>query len=109
MDATISKENGARSRSFRNEDYNNRRVFLRSYPLHWGDSVEDGENKEEEAATVMPRSEEKKTFMKKIFVAILHWKGERAVIFRRLKHKVTVYFITCLPVGFKAPTAMISA
>ncbi|KAK4379313.1 hypothetical protein RND71_001175 [Anisodus tanguticus] len=106
MDATISKENGARSRSFRNEDYNNRRVFLRSYPLHLGES-EDGENKEE-TATVMPRSKEK-TCMKKKFIAIFHWKGERVLIFRRLKHKVTVYFITCLPVGFKAPTAMFSA
>lgn len=108
MDATFSKEKGARSRSFRNEDYSNRRVFLRSYPLHWGDSVEDGENKGEEAATVLPRSEEK-TFMKKIILAVFHWKEERALIFRRFKHKVTVYFIACLPVGFKAPTAMISA
>ncbi|KAF3675832.1 hypothetical protein CQW23_19420 [Capsicum baccatum] len=108
MDAAISKENGARSRSFRNEDYSNRRVFLRSYPLHWGGSVEDGENKEGEAAPVMPTSEEK-TFMKKIVIAVFRWKGEKALIFRRIKHKVTVYFITCLPVGFKAPTAMISA
>ncbi|CAN4111604.1 unnamed protein product [Withania somnifera] len=99
MDATFSKEEAARSRSFRDEDYNNRRVFLRSYPLHWGDS----------AATVMPRSEEKKTFIKKIYIAVLHWKGERALIFQRLKHKVTVYFITCFPVGFKTPTTMISA
>lgn len=108
MDATISKENGARSRSFRNEDYNNRRVFLRSYPLHWGDSVEDGENREE-TATEMPKSKEKTCMKKKFILAVFHWRGESALIFRRIKHKVTVYFITCLPVGFKTPTAMISA
>lgn len=29
-------ENGLKMRSIHHEDYNNRRVFLRSCPLHWG-------------------------------------------------------------------------
>lgn len=40
-----------RTRSFRNEDYNNRRAFLRSYPLYGGgDQDEDVKAESEKAA-----------------------------------------------------------
>ncbi|KAF5183913.1 hypothetical protein FRX31_026500 [Thalictrum thalictroides] len=47
MDNPVIEENETRSRSFRYEDYNNRRVFLRSYPLHqWEGYDHDEEGKE---------------------------------------------------------------
>ena len=36
MDCKEMVENGLKMRSIHHEDYNNRRVFLRSYPLHCG-------------------------------------------------------------------------
>nr|GLL40642.1 hypothetical protein PRUPE_4G256400 [Ipomoea trifida] len=117
---------GMRSRSFRDEDYNTRRVFLRSYPLQWGDEGEKeaaaaagggggGEKKGEEETTATAResaetSEGMKSCMKKIVVAAFQWRGERSLVLRKFKHKFTLYFVTCIPVGFKAPThAFISA
>ena len=44
------EEDGMRARSFRYEDYNTRRVFLRSYPLHWGTESEAEESVEATAA-----------------------------------------------------------
>lgn len=117
---------GMRSRSFRNEDYNTRRVFLRSYPLQWGDDGGEkeaaagggggGEKKGKEETTATGResaaetSEGMKSCMKKIVVAAFQWRGERGLVLRKFKHKFTLYFVTCIPVGFKAPThAFISA
>nr|GME17149.1 hypothetical protein CQW23_19420 [Ipomoea batatas] len=120
---------GMRSRSFRNEDYNTRRVFLRSYPLQWGDDEGEREpagagaggggekkGKEETTAAATAResaaetSEGMKSCMKKIVVAAFQWRGERGLVLRKFKHKFTLYFVTCIPVGFKAPThAFISA
>ncbi|KAF5939860.1 hypothetical protein HYC85_021027 [Camellia sinensis] len=41
MGYEIITENGLRTRSFHYEDYNNRRVFLKSYPLQWGGKDEE--------------------------------------------------------------------
>lgn len=123
-------ETAMRSRSFRNEDYNARRVFLRSYPLQWGDDEEEkeaaaagatgggGEKKVREETTVTTKAKEcaaetsegMKSCMKKIVMAAFQWRGEKGLMLRKFRHKFTLYFVTCIPVGFKAPThAFISA
>lgn len=64
--------------SFRTKDYNNRRVFLRSYPLHWGDEVEN-----DESEYFWPGEKQHKNQkynikpMKKLMVAEIEW-SERA-------------------------------
>ncbi|XVE92167.1 hypothetical protein REPUB_Repub01dG0074000 [Reevesia pubescens] len=87
-----------RSRSFRYGDYNSRRVFLRSYPLHWG---EDEENTEE-TVTVTKESTTGKKPIKKIIPSAYQWSGEKVVILRRFKDKLTVYVIACIPIHFKS-------
>ncbi|WJZ81598.1 hypothetical protein VitviT2T_001434 [Vitis vinifera] len=111
------EDNGMRARSFRNEDYNNRRVFLRSYPLDWGENDEenkdkgktDEENKDKgKTERVTKECDAKKPVRKKI-LAVLQWGGGKILILRRFKHKIAIYVVACLPVSFKAPTALISA
>lgn len=105
MESVRVKHTVPRARSFREEGYNNRRIFLRSYPLHWGG--EDSKSKEMER-TAPKGTNEKKKPLKKIIISIFNWGEERVLIFRRYKNKIIVYVISCLPVGFKPP-AMISA
>ena len=95
-----------RTRSFRNEDYNNRRAFLRSYPLYGGGDQDEDVKAESEKAAANETTSKKP--MKKIILSVFHWGGERVLVLRRFKHKVTFYVVTCLPVGLKAPTALIS-
>ncbi|KAE8698920.1 hypothetical protein F3Y22_tig00110597pilonHSYRG01086 [Hibiscus syriacus] len=57
----MEEEDGVRIRSFRYEDYNNRRVFLRSYPLRSGE--------DEETVTVTEGSSTGKKPMKKIILS----------------------------------------
>ncbi|KAB1212996.1 hypothetical protein CJ030_MR5G025807 [Morella rubra] len=97
MDWEGIQEDGLRTRSFRNEDYNNRRVFLRSYPLQWGG---DDEHIEEDIERITDGSSQKK-FMKKIILSVFFWGGERVLLLRRLKHKLTTCVISCIPAGFK--------
>lgn len=107
-----------RARSFRYEDYNTRRVFLRSYPLHWGTESEAEESIEAAAAAAAKSSKEEpakvtnrtngKKPIKKIILAVVHWGEERILVFRRFKHKITIYVVNCVPVNFKVPTALIS-
>ncbi|KAG9147246.1 hypothetical protein Leryth_017993 [Lithospermum erythrorhizon] len=92
------------TKSFRNEDYNNRRAFLRSYPLHRAD--ESVGNNNEATNTEVLRKRRKQ--MKKIILAILEWKGEKIIVLRRLKLKVQLCMFTCLPVGFRGPSGLIS-
>ncbi|XP_022725563.1 uncharacterized protein LOC111281980 [Durio zibethinus] len=98
MDCEGIEGDGMRTRSFRNEDYNNRRAFLRSYPLHWG---EDDEENNEETVTVTKESNSGKKPIKKIIISAFHWSGEKVVILRRFKDKLTVYVIACIPIRFK--------
>ncbi|KAL1543514.1 hypothetical protein AAHA92_20479 [Salvia divinorum] len=99
---------GLRAKSFRDEDYNTRRVFLRSYPLHWGTESEAGGSVEaattkgskEEPAKVAKRLNGKKP-IKKIVLAVVHWGEERILVFRRFKHKITIYVVNCVPVNSK--------
>lgn len=90
-----------RTRSFRNEDYNNRRAFLRSYPLYQDAEVKAESDKVDNGSTT-------KKPMRKMFLSVFHWGGESILILRRFKHKVTFYVITCFPAGLKARTALIS-
>lgn len=117
----VSKENmGTRTRSFRDEDYNNRRVFLRSYPLDWelgGGDQNDKEAGGDASTDEMRRSKRSnkdcssrsKKPLRKIILALYHWGGGKVLVLRRFKHKLTIYVISCIPVGFKPPTALISA
>ncbi|KAF5746455.1 hypothetical protein HS088_TW06G00626 [Tripterygium wilfordii] len=100
------EENGMRARSFRYEDYNNRRVFLRSYPLHWGESEEE---KEEMVIHTTTMSSTEKKPIKKIILSVVHWGGGKVVVLRRFRHKVSVYVIACIPVGLKSRIALLSA
>lgn len=114
------EEEGLRTRSFRYEDYNNRRVFLRSYPLHWGKEEEEKEeNKKQETTTTSTSTagrvatkggdqQKHKKPIKKIILSVIHWGDGKALVFRKFKHKITFYVIACFPVGFKPPTALIS-
>lgn len=118
---TIMEEDGVRARSFRYEDYNTRRAFLRSYPLHWGQDSEAEESKEVGGSNTTGKSYYKKEPSKgtarrtngkkpiaKIVFAVIQWSEERAVVFKRFKHKITVYVVSCVPMSLKAPTALIS-
>ncbi|KAK2636750.1 hypothetical protein Ddye_031542 [Dipteronia dyeriana] len=113
MDSEGMEESGMRTRSFRYEDYNNRRVFLRSYPLHWGGEEEDEENNNEEAVKITNEIPEKKLVKKKpikqIILSMFHWGGGKVLVLRKFKHKFTIYIIACVSVGFKSPAALISA
>lgn len=104
------EEDGLRAKSFRYEDYNTRRVFLRSYPLHWGAKSETEESVEAAAAAAKcgyeePAKDRKrksgKKPIKKIVLAVVQWGEERILVFRRFKHKITVYVVNCVPVGSK--------
>ncbi|KAL4573841.1 hypothetical protein LXL04_020661 [Taraxacum kok-saghyz] len=110
-----------RTRSFRNEDYNNRRVFLRSYPLHFNNDEDhqeqetyvivdatsaDGDDYKKQKKTM--KMKKKKEAMKKIMVTIIEWGGGRGVVFRNFKHKVSFYVVACFPLVFKQPKAFIS-
>ncbi|CAI9764836.1 unnamed protein product [Fraxinus pennsylvanica] len=107
------EENRSKARSFRYEDYNTRRVFLRSYPLRWGseseaeESKEEGQEYKEEAVNVKTVKTGKKP-VKKIILAVIQWGGERIILLRRVKDKITIYLVNCMPVNFKVPTALIS-
>ncbi|KAG8391804.1 hypothetical protein BUALT_Bualt01G0225000 [Buddleja alternifolia] len=105
------EEDGMRARSFRYEDYNTRRVFLRSYPLQWSAESEAEESKEdhkEEPVKVTANRTNGKKPIKKIMLAVIEWGEERVVVLRKFKHKITIYVVNCVPVNFKAPTALIS-
>lgn len=96
-----------RSRSFRNEDYNNnRRVFLRSYPLQWGG---EEEGNEEKMPKVESNIDKRKKTIKKIILAVIHWGNGKALVLRRVKNKIDIYVVTCIPIAIKPPTALISA
>lgn len=108
MDIKEKDEIGLRTKSFRDEDYNNRRVFLRSYPLQWGG---EDEGKEEEMKKVSngSNSNRKKKMIKEMIVSVIHWSGGKVLVLRRYKHKFTLHVIACIPLRFKRPTALICA
>lgn len=46
--------------------------------------------------------------MKKVFLAVIQWGEEKVFVLRRFKDKVAVYVVACIPIRFKATTALIS-
>uniref|UniRef100_A0A2C9UMS1 Uncharacterized protein n=1 Tax=Manihot esculenta TaxID=3983 RepID=A0A2C9UMS1_MANES len=79
-----------KTRSFRYEDYNNRRVFLRSYPLQW---EEDDRANESTRRVAKEKSKEKP--IKKMILSVVQWGEGRVVIIRKFKDKLIVYIIAC--------------
>ncbi|KAK4411366.1 hypothetical protein Sango_0209600 [Sesamum angolense] len=106
------EEDRMRARSFRYEDYNTRRVFLRSYPLHWGpdSQVEESREAAAEDRKVEPaKAANGKKPIKMMILAVIQWGEERVLVFRKFNHKIMIYVVNCVPVNFKPPTALISA
>ncbi|CAN0896150.1 hypothetical protein LINGRAHAP2_LOCUS18303 [Linum grandiflorum] len=79
------------ARSFRNEDYSYRRVFLRSYPLHW--EADDDTSYEEEDMIRSTEKHDQKKLMKKMMRSMFQWGEARVLVLRRFKHKVRVYVL----------------
>ncbi|XXG57503.1 hypothetical protein AAC387_Pa03g4639 [Persea americana] len=96
-------EDGGRVRSFRYEDYNNRRAFLRSYPLNW-----EGEEDEEEEAMVKSSKVGTRGAVKGIFLSVFQWRGGKVLLLRKIKHKVAYYLVACHPFGFKSTSSLLS-
>ncbi|KAL6205084.1 hypothetical protein ACLB2K_022348 [Fragaria x ananassa] len=105
MDVQAGLEySGLGTRSFRDEDYNNRRVFLRSYPLDWeiGEGASDHDHHEEGLKSKPNSSKEcsssRKRPIKKIILSVFHWGGGKAekctVLEAALKTK-TAYIDVC--------------
>lgn len=67
----------------------------------------DEYKKEETTVTVEDQSNQKKP-KKKIFLSVFYWGVKKILLFRRLKHQLEIYFIACIPNGFKKPTVLIS-
>ncbi|KAF9605367.1 hypothetical protein IFM89_016920 [Coptis chinensis] len=99
------EETEARSRSFRDEDYNNRRVFLRSYPLQWEGT---GDFEGDEKLVRVSKATKGKRKAKKILVCLFHWGGGKVLVLKKLQHKVGFYLVACHPFGFESSTALIS-
>jgi hypothetical protein len=106
MDCKDMEENGTgmRTRSFRDEDYINRRAFLRSYPLYHG--AEDETTNEEMIGATNKETEKKP--IKRMIISVTHWGEGKVLVLRKFKHKIQVYIIACMPFSFKPPTALIS-
>ncbi|KAF8370219.1 hypothetical protein HHK36_031750 [Tetracentron sinense] len=103
MDCKGMEKKEIRSRIFRYEDYNNRRVFLRSYPLHWGEEEEEEEEEvEKEKESLFKQGKEKKD-VKKIFSCVLHWGGGKVLVLKKFKHKMAFYLVACHPFRFIPP------
>ncbi|GFP87843.1 hypothetical protein PHJA_000928000 [Phtheirospermum japonicum] len=94
------EEDGMRARSFRDEDYDTRRVFLRSYPLHWDPQSETEESFDRECGKKEPVRVANRTNGRKIV-------NKTILVFRRVKRKITIFIVNCVPVSLKAPTALI--
>ncbi|KAD2393718.1 hypothetical protein E3N88_40695 [Mikania micrantha] len=117
-----------RTRSFRDEDYTIRRVFLTSYPLHFDNDdiyqetpmhttatpnsnrfdagvLSHVGNKKKENMKLKLKMKMKKEEMKNI---IVEWVGGRVTILRRFQCKVSFYVFACFPVSFKPHKPLIS-
>ncbi|KAL9364145.1 hypothetical protein Peur_042018 [Populus x canadensis] len=93
-----------KTRSHRFEDYNNRGVFLRSYPLPFG--AEDEKPNDEKVSATNKDTERKPIRM--MFLAVIHWGEGKVLILRKFKHKLQLYIIACMPISFNPPTALVS-
>ncbi|PKU87592.1 hypothetical protein MA16_Dca022873 [Dendrobium catenatum] len=109
-------EDGVKMKSFRDEDMETRRIFLRSYPLRW-DEEEEEEDQEEEgesprkqvASSKKQRYFKFKSLMKRNFITVLHWGEGKLLLLKKMKNKVAFYLVACHPFGFKTSTKFITA
>nr|DAD46427.1 TPA_asm: hypothetical protein HUJ06_016364 [Nelumbo nucifera] len=113
MDSSIMEEEESekRVRSFRYEDYNNRRVFLRSYPLNWDDEeVIDDEHADATTQGMLKVSKAGKVnVLKERVLYVLRWsEGKVFLLKRKLKHKVAFYLVACHSFGFKPSPSLLS-
>ncbi|KAL5975440.1 hypothetical protein ACLOJK_019762 [Asimina triloba] len=103
----MEEEDGVRARSFRYEDYNNRRAFLRSYPLHW--EIDERTGDEEEEAEEKTSAAGRDRRMKKRILSIFQWRGGKIFLLRKLKTKVaTFYLAACSPLGLNQTKSLLT-
>ncbi|CAN1137275.1 hypothetical protein LINPERHAP2_LOCUS9951 [Linum perenne] len=95
----MEEEPVTRTKSFRDEDYSNRRVFLRSYPLHWEAEDRSNENMIRSTDKIDNNGSSQKRPVMKMMVSMFQWGEGRVLVLRRFKHKVTVYVVSCIPVA----------
>ncbi|WOL17167.1 hypothetical protein Cni_G25956 [Canna indica] len=91
-------EDGLRTRSFRDEDHNYRRIFLRSYPLQWGD--ENGEDEK--------KAQKRSSSVKSRLTALFQLSDSTVILLKRLKKKVVFYSTSCHTFGFKSSNKVLS-
>ncbi|KAL3582648.1 hypothetical protein D5086_016980 [Populus alba] len=82
-----------KTRSLRFEDNNNRRVFLRSYPLPFG--AEDEKTNDEKVSATNKDTEKKP--IRRMFLAVIHWGEGKVLILRKFKHKLQVKSLSPIP------------
>ncbi|XP_020576003.1 uncharacterized protein LOC110021732 [Phalaenopsis equestris] len=110
-------EDGVKMKSFRDEDLETRRIFLRSYPLRWDEEEEEedeGEGKEESLREeVVSRKKQRffkvKLLVKQNLITVLHWGERKLLLLKKMKNKVAFYLVACHPFGFKTSTKFITA
>lgn len=102
-------------KSFRDEDMETRRIFLRSYPLRWDEEDEEEEEEEGESPQeeVVSRNKQQyfkvKSLMKRNLITVLHWGEGKLLLLKKMKSKVVFYLVACQPFGFKTSTKFITA
>ncbi|KAJ4962984.1 hypothetical protein NE237_022923 [Protea cynaroides] len=102
---SFGEEDEKKARSFRYEDYNNRRVFLRSYPLHWTDDEVDDDYDVMATQGMLDDSKRGKiTAIKRRALIVLRWSEGKVLILKKLKNKVCFYLVTCCPFRLKQPS-----
>lgn len=101
------EQEAMKTRSFRDETYSSRRVFLRSYPLQW-EEVEDEEEEREVDVGHHDEGEVGKFSLKGKFVAVFHWGEDKVFLLRKIKNKVALYLVSCHPFGFKSSKKMLT-
>ena len=97
----MEEEEGMRVRSFRDESYSSRRIFLRSYPLQWEENEEEQEAEHDDGEVT-------KLSLKGKFIAVFHWGEDKVFLLRKIKNKVALYLVSCKPFGFKSSKKMIT-
>ncbi|KAL0914711.1 hypothetical protein M5K25_015082 [Dendrobium thyrsiflorum] len=112
-------EDGVKMKSFRDEDMETRRIFLRSYPLRWdeeeeeeggGEEEEEGESPQEQVVSSKKQRYFKfKSLMKRNAITVLHWGEGKLLLLKKMKNKVAFYLVACHPFGFKTSTKFITA
>ena len=89
----MEEEEGLKTRSFRHEDYNTRRAFLRSYPLQWddetGEEVQTDHARESTAMMSIKRGKAAASVKKKL-IMVFHWGEGKCLILRRIKDRKSV-------------------